>query len=185
MFVKIKKLDSSYEEETLRLYADSLKYDNYFQSAFGEVKVDSNLYKTYRQAVEYMLKEGHCYGAFVKDVLIGCILTVDYDLLRSGSTEVYDMFFGDATAYMDAIRVYNDTVPGDVEFMVAITVTPAHQHKGVASKLLKKYCKTVAAGTTVVTDCYHCDRPHLFTRNGFNGVDLQGEKIFTIGVRRF
>lgn len=185
MFVTIKKLDSSHEEESLRLYADSLKYDDYFQKAFGSVDTAQQLYTTYRQAVEYMLKQGNCYGAFVNGVMVGCILTVDYDILRNAGDEIMQMFYTEGDPYMTALREYNDSTYGSTQNIISIAIVQSYRNKGIATKLLKKYCKSIPSGTTVITDCYRADRPHLFTNCGFFEVDLQGEDIFPIAVRRF
>lgn len=185
MFVNIKKLDISHEEETLILYSDSLKYHDYFQESFGELSVDSNLYTSYRQAIEYMLKQGHCYGAFVRGIMVGCILSVDYDLLRNENAEVFEMFFKTGEPYYEAVTEYTESILNDTYFIVAVAITPNYRNKGIASRLLRKFCKDRVSGETIITDCYEKTRPHLFSKQGFIEVDVQGENIITLGVRRF
>lgn len=184
MFEKIKPLDSSSVEDAVRLWADNLNNNGYYQEYFNQINVGDDLYIEFREDIKYIIHSGLCYGLYKKGVLMSVLLSIDTWKLHNEDEVKFNSIFGTSTPYLKTLSEYVLSKGPNTIFITAIVTRKQRRTRHYAVKLLQFFDKKIPAGYTVITDCAD-GLERLWERFSYQLMRLECEDKLIISVKEY
>lgn len=163
---RIRKLNETDISDAMELYAETCRYDEYFQKLFGKKDCKENIRKDFLTDVASAIELGLCLGLYEKDKLIGCLFSIDWWKYYENEHNLFEHMFNmsldttqDLIGYMGQFSNAN--------FIFAIGIADGKRCQGNATALIQYYCKAVGKDTTLVTDCLYPLADSMWLSNSF------------------
>lgn len=177
---KYKPIDVSYFDEVLILFAYSCRYDDYYTVHFGKDSVEVELLTNYKDDVRAILEHGRCYGCFLGNQLVGCLLSFSLQDWKHNHIEEYRHFFygdttddnGDADIWVDGLLKYLES-RGEAPCYIPIVCTKdEHRCRGIARRLIQNITDDLGLRYIMISDATHNRAMPMWLSNGFREITL-------------
>lgn len=163
---KIRKLNESDIDDVIELYADTCKYNIYFQEMFNKQDCKEEIKRDFAPDVAAAIRTGLCLGCFEKGKLIGCILSVDWFRYFEEEHALFKHMFDLSLSTTHNLVNYMNQF-SKAYFVFAIGVADGKRCQGNATALIKHYVTVVPKDTTIVSDCMYPLADAMWLSHGF------------------
>ncbi|MCM1218456.1 MAG: GNAT family N-acetyltransferase [Lachnospiraceae bacterium] len=175
LFQKVRLLEEKDIESTARFYADNGKYVEYFQKMFSTQDCTEAIYTNFKPDVAASIRTGLCLGIFDHDIMIGCILAVDWNLYKQEHPTLFDHMFLPELQTTKDIDSTVARLSGPTYFVYAVLVNEKRRCQGIGTVLVKKFTKTVGDKANIVSDCVYENASPIWLKNGFAVRDISAD----------
>ena len=134
----------------------------------------------YAEAYDIVEKTGECFGAFLKDELVGYVIVLDYNTLKSNTqiyNEVFDISESEFSSDVYKFVQYANSLKQS-KYILSVCVDPKHQKKGIGFQLIEYITKQYKTGH-IISDVDNKNSLSIYKRLGYD-IKKVSEKFYII-----